>query len=156
MSQVSRQTAVPFRKRDTDWAGQRARVHGRRGELALGHAEYEHLWDNPRDVSRKQMAGAAGLDHGEEVRPGLTALRDTGRASRRGGHVSRLGAQREGGEEARTKRLHLGRQERGASGRRSPKKVAKCHLGDRVSLERAVVHFPWNVLSHGAGRYSKS
>lgn len=47
MSQVSRQTVVPFRKRDTDRAGQRAQAHGRRGELALGHAEYEHLWDNP-------------------------------------------------------------------------------------------------------------
>ena len=69
--------------------------------------------------------------------------------------MSRPGAQREGGEEAQTNRLHLGRQEIGASGR-SPKKVAKCHLGDRVSLERAVVHFPWNVLSHGAGQYSKS
>lgn len=37
------------------------------------------------------------------------------------------------------------------SGRRSPKKVAKCHPGDRVSLERAVVHFPWNVLPMGLG-----
>ena len=74
----------------------------------MGHAKCEHLWDNPRDVSRQQMAGAAGLDRGEEVRPGLTALRDTGKASGRGSYVSGPGAQREGREEARTKRLCLG------------------------------------------------
>lgn len=37
------------------------------------------LWDIPVDVSRKQMARTAGLDLQEEVRPELTALKDSRR-----------------------------------------------------------------------------
>lgn len=37
------------------------------------------LWDLPVHVSRKQMARTAGLDLQEEVRPELTALKDSRR-----------------------------------------------------------------------------
>lgn len=58
-------------------------VQGKEVRLSLGRVECERLWDVLRDMSRKQMAGTAGLDLREEARPEPTVLRAICRASDR-------------------------------------------------------------------------
>lgn len=79
LSQVSGWMVMPFSERETLIRQKTESTSTQEKEMSSvwDVLNVRCLWDIPVDVSRKQMARTAGLDLQEEVRPELTALKDS-------------------------------------------------------------------------------